>query len=151
MQEIIIAIFILGLGYLYSKNQNGFRQRLLVASIISFCWVSFSGIYHYQNGNLMIGGLNVFAFVAWTAGLIFLSEVYARMKGKDKYLKTVILYWVLLIGLEYIGYHWWQIQLNSNYPGLFGLDVLHVPFFAKVYYLSIGPIFLKVVERIRRG
>ena len=122
---------------------------LIVAFIMSAIWVKFSGIYTYGN-DMYIFGINILTLVLWVAGLMVLQYIYETYGRKRPFIQIIIFYWVGLLIIEYIGYHLIGIQLQSNYSGVFGLDVLHVPLFAKVYYMSAGPIYLLVLDYMKK-
>ena len=48
--------------------------------------------------------------------------------------------------VEYIGYNIFKIQLNSSYPDLLGLGILHGPIGMKAFYLSAGPVYVMITE-----
>jgi len=143
---ILIGSIVL-LAYLYFKYKKGITEELLIALLISYIWVRGSGIYlGYTQLNHCLFGVNLFPFVAWVTGLVILREIYERAKGKDKFLRISIFYIITVIVFEYIGYNYWGIQLVTNYPGLFGYELMHMPWFGKLYYLTIGPIYLKITD-----
>lgn len=147
MQELIIIGTIVLLAYLYSQYNKKTKRTILIAGIISFVWVSLSGIYNYSGENFTLFGVNLLSFLLWTTLLVLLKLFYDKVKWKDKFWKVSIVYILSLMFFEYIGYNILNIQLSSNYPGLFNLPLIHVPLFAKIYYLAIGPIFLKITEK----
>jgi len=113
-----------------------------VAVIMSLLWVTFSGIYIYKDQNLIFYGINIFPLTMWILGLLALRVIYDSMKSPDRFLLAMAIYWFLLISIEYVGYNITSIQLASNYEGIFGLKALHVPTYAKIYYLMAGPGYL---------
>ena len=62
-----------------------------------------------------------------------------------------ILYWLVLAGGEAYAYHVLGIRLNSNYPSLFGLGIIHAPLGVKVFYILAGPLYLTTVELMYRA
>jgi hypothetical protein len=139
-QYIILIASILFLGAYFVIDRKHWRE-IVLAALISAIWVSIAGIYNYKDTNIVIFGFNLYPFFAWTVGLVILKAAYEKL-GKLKHLKATVLYIVLLLLLEFIGYNYMGIQLNSNYPGLFGLPLMHAPWYSQVYYLTIGPIYL---------
>lgn len=141
-QAIIILVAVSGLAYLYSKNVKDIRAELIIAAIISLIWVSMSGLYYYREMNFVFFGLNLFSFVAWTAGLVILKEIFEALPKKYRWYIILPMYWGLLFFLEYIGYNYFMIQLTTDYTGLFGLNLMHMPLYGMLYYLFIGPVYL---------
>lgn len=121
-------------------------RSVLLAAAVSAVWVLQSRIYHYRLGDQFFLGLNVFAFVMWTAGLYTLQYIYSKVLKKEPLFRACLVYWTVLIVMEWVGYNLLKIQLASNYSGLFGMNLLHVPTFAKVYYLAAGPGFLLLYD-----
>jgi hypothetical protein len=92
--------------------------------------------------------LNLMTFVAWTCGLLAVGLWWnwlsknTKMSLTQKLILTGALWTAAIMGVEYIGYNWMKIRLDSNYPGLFGLDLMHGPAYLKTYYLTSWAIFL---------
>lgn len=151
-QIIIILLGLSSLVYLYNRYKKGVKQEILVAFIISLIWVKFSGLYGYSNSNFILFGINLFPLISWTSGLVLLRELYEKyFKGKNGFVYATIVYVVVLMALEYIGYNYWGIQLATNYPGLFGFPLMHMPIWGQLYYLCIGPIYIKLIDKLRLG
>ena len=150
MYTTILIGSIVILLYLYIKYKKGITEEFLIALVISYVWVNISGIYvGYTQLNHCLFGVNLFPWFAWTAGLVILRELYERTKGKDRFFKISILYIILIILFEYIGYNHWGIQLVTDYPGLFGFELMHMPLYGQLYYLTIGPIYLKITDWVK--
>lgn len=147
-QAIIVIICIAFVFYMYIKKFKDIHYELIIAGVISFIWVLMSGLYVYKDTNYIILGLNIFTFVAWTTGLVVLREIYEAMHSKLKLIYASLIYTILIIAVEYIGYNWWMIQLNSNYAGFLGLPIMHMPLFGQIYYLVAGPVYLFLTEWI---
>lgn len=130
--------------YFFKDKKN--RKDIYLAAIISFLWVYFSGIYGYRESNYVFLGINLFAFLAWTAGLVLVKKGYDYFKFKNNFILFSILYGASMIALEYVGYNLWGIKLSTDYPGIFGIEAMHMPTFAQIYYLTIGPVFVKLNE-----
>lgn len=139
-QYLIILVSIIGLIVYLWMNEDGWRAVLLSAAMTSV-WVVLSGLYIYKSTNLGFFNINLFPFFAWTGGLILFKMIYEKM-GDHKFWKATIFYVPMLLLLEYVFYNFFGVQLNSNYPGLFGFELLHVPWYGQFYYLIAGPLFL---------
>jgi len=122
------------------------RIAIFWAAIISLPWVALSGIYHYKQADTFLGMFSLFPLVAWIAGLTLLWLIYSKLPKKHAYVKACLIYFVMIVVLEYAGYNWWNIQLASNYPGLAGYPLMHMPWWGQTYYLAIGPVFLAKVR-----
>jgi len=120
-------------------------KYLMLALTMSILWVSMSGIYNYKGENDYIFGLNVFPLVLWTFGRVTVRMSYDSQNGQ-RFIKTAVIYVIGLLAIEAVGYHFLKIQLNSGFSGIFGLDILHVPLYAKIYYLTAGPVYLALTK-----
>lgn len=149
IETTITLILAFGLILAYFKYKKKIGQELILAILISVLWVSKSGFYDYSGANNYFLGLNLFPLIAWTAGLVLIRELYEKVKWKNKLFKVSIVYIALLIILEYIGYNYAGIQLASNYKGLFGFELMHMPWWGQLYYLTIGLLFLKLTDYMR--
>jgi hypothetical protein len=142
-QYIIILASLIGL-ILYLILRKGCWNHVVVALLFTSFWVSLSGLYNYQETNLIFYGINLFPFFAWIGGLVLVRLVYEHL-GEYKLVKTAVLYWAALLSLEYVGYNYLYIRLSSDYPGLFGLELMHIPPYAQAYYLFVAPVYLLVL------
>ena len=143
---IVLFSFLLLEAYIIWKEKIG--QELVVAFIISIAIASYY-FYEYTTLNIMIGKLNLFPVVSWTFGLVLLREIYEKLKGKYRFLKITLFYVIILIILEYMGYNFLGIMLNSNFPGLWGLELFHSPFVLRIIYFVAGPIYLLITDYLK--
>lgn len=56
----------------------------------------------------------------------------------------ILIYITSLFIIEYIGFYIFQIKLNSNYPSLLGIGILHGSIEMKAFYLGAGPVYIMV-------
>lgn len=148
MFEAIILGSIALLIYLFFSNKKN-RKYIYISAVISFIWVFFSGLYGYRGSNYVVLGLNLFAFFAWTAGLVLVKKMYDFFEFKKRYWLFAIFYIASMILLEYIGYNIWNIKLSTHYSGIFGIEAMHMPWWGKTYYLTIGLIFVRLRDIIK--
>lgn len=148
MQTLIIIASIAFLAYMYLRKGKALRKEILLAAAISAAWVYFSGLYVYKDSNLVVLGLNLFPLLSWTAGLVLFKQITHYLPLRDRFRNSVLVYVAGLMLLEYVGYNAWGIQLASGYPGLFGLPLMHMPWWGQAYYLAIGPIYLKLTKSL---
>jgi len=141
---VLAALFVI-LGVFAYKNKIG--QQAIIALFISALWVSKAGFYDYSGVNSYFLGLNLFPLFAWTAGLVFLRELYEKVRWRpNKFFKVSAVYVICILVVEYIGYNYMNIQLAAGYPGLFGFELMHMPWWGQLYYLAIGPVYLKIAD-----
>lgn len=150
MQGLVILGSLFLMLYWYQTRKKDINKQLALAAAISLLWVSQSGLYGYRLINYTFLDINMFAFVAWTAGLVIVKEWYESINWKKyKFLKFSLMYMVAMIAVEYIGYNWMGIKLETNYPGIFGIEAMHMPLFGQIYYLLIGPAYIKICEALK--
>jgi hypothetical protein len=145
VKTVMIVLFslLLLIAYIIYKEKIG--QQLVVAFIISLVIASYY-FYEYTTFNIMLGSINLFPVISWTFGLVLLREIYEKLKGKYRFIKITIFYIVVLIIIEYIGYNFLGIQLNSNFPGLWQIEVMHSPLVLKLIYFITGPVYLLITD-----
>lgn len=151
----LIMILVVGVSLIiYCTLKKEIIKQALLAFAISLVWVFFSGLYTYSEENFIFFHINLFPVIMWTGGLVLSKQIYEKLKQKEKFSKKYwrnfifmfLIYGVCLVLLEYIGYHILGIHLTSNYYGLFGLPIMHLPLFGKFYYFLIAPFFLYLTD-----
>ncbi len=140
---IFLLSIILFEAYVIWKEKIG--KEILVALLFAGIITSYYS-YQYTTQNILIGRINLFPLISWTFGLVFLREIYERLNIEKKILFITIFYWGLLFFLEYFFYHIFNVKLNSNYPGLFGLDFMHAQPGMKFFYIIAGPAYLLLAK-----
>lgn len=147
--KIVISILffiLLILNYIIYKEKIG--QELIIAILFALIITSYY-LYEYTTTNILIGKINIFPLTAWTAGLVLLREIYEKLKTKHKYLVAYLIYLTILFLVEYIGYYIFKIKLNSNFPSLLGLGIIHATFGTKLIYIVAGPIYLIITDYLK--
>ena len=155
----IVTISILIILYLLLTGRKSLFYHFFVAFSISFIWVLIANErYGYADNNAIIFGLNIFPMFAFTVGLLGTYMIYSHfekiLKKRSfiqKLLLFAILYWVLLIFAESIGYHVFGISniANANYQGLPFCNCLHAPYWMQAAYFLIGPLFFSICSFLR--
>jgi len=111
-------------------------------------------MYGYNKRFLKIFGLNAFPLIGWTIGLFITSILFniirIYMSITIAIITTIILYWILLLIAEYVGYNVFSIhnEAAAKYGGLFGLKFFHAPNWMRTVYFSLGPIIIILVAII---
>jgi hypothetical protein len=148
MLVVITILFslLLLIAYILYKEEIG--QELIIAFLFAVALTSYY-VYEYSSGNILVGRVNLFPLIAWTAGLVLTREIYENLKGKHKVLKVYLFYLGALLLIEFLGFHVINIQLASNYPSLFGLGVIHAPPGMKAFYLSSGLVYILVTDYLK--
>lgn len=124
-----------------------YKEKVDREILVAFLFALFVTSYHryeYTTVNLFIGRINLFPLTSWVVGLVVLREVYKKIKIRwpKALVLSSLLYLFVLFSLEYLGYHFLGIQLNSSYPSLLNLGVIHAPIVLKFFYICAGPPYL---------
>ncbi len=142
------------LGILFVLSMIGSCQTqyiIFVAAIMSAIWVTWYRYdYNSEDQILLFGRFNLMTWIVWTVGLITAAMFYNHLVDEGFSLPqrvwlTAVLWSVCISAIEWIGYNLCNIKLKSNYPGLLGLDLMHGPWYLKIYYLTAWAIFITVL------
>tara|TARA_Y100000310_G_scaffold221415_1_gene222985 strand:- start:1629 stop:2297 length:669 start_codon:yes stop_codon:yes gene_type:complete len=154
---VIIGYFILFPYLLITKRKNAFLH-LCIASIVALIWtIIASKQYGYNQEMWMFLGLNTFPLFAWASGLFTIYLIYSHWEHKLKFktpvkklLLFIALYWPMLLILETVGYHYFNIQnvATAIYAGLPLCNCMYAPLWMQISYFALGPIYFIVCELI---
>jgi len=156
LDYLMIGIYFLIYPYLFLTARKNAFYHLYVSSIIALIWVVIAN-RHYQYGalSLTIFGLNAYPLFAWASGLFAVYILYSHWEHKIKsnsFIKKlgffVVIYWVLLIFVETIAYHVFNVIdiVNLAYAGLPFCDCIHAPHWMQFAYFLMGPIYFTICE-----
>ncbi len=148
IKTTLSALFAILLIINYSIYKEKIGQELIIALLFALIITSYY-IYEYTSQNILIGRINIFPLTAWTAGLILLREIYEKIKTKDKFFAISIFYIIALMLVEYLGYYIFKIRLNSDFPSLLRLGIIHAPLEMKFFYIFAGPIYILVTDYLK--
>lgn len=153
---VLIATTVLIVPYLYLTKRKNSVQHFLLAGIVALTWMIIAqNEYQYNQKMILLFGLNTYPLFAWTAGLFTAYMIYAQIEAKIQYksnlkkmLLFVALYWPLLLAVETIAYHWFNIVnvATQSYPGLPLCDCIHTSWWMKTVYFALGPIYFGLCE-----
>ena len=126
------------------------KKPFLFGFLIAVTYLSFfKQYYHYNTMNLTIFTFPVFPLIAWPLGLTlvyycvtFFNSLFKIKSIFAKILVGYIIYVPSLIFIEYLGYHYSNIQLRSAYAGLSVIDCMHIPWSLKIVYFLNGLLFM---------
>jgi len=127
------------------------KQMLFLAALLSGVWVYWYGYDYKSSDQIRIDRFNITTWVCWTIGLMAAGLFYQAIKKRTnlKLFKRIaltgLLWFISIMIIEWIGYNKMGIKLKSNYPGLFGLELMHGPWYLKIYYLTAWMIFLSLL------
>lgn len=155
---LMIGVYFMLYLYLFLTARKAAFYHLYVSSLVALIWMLIAnGQYGYNQEFITIFGLNVYPFFAWASGLFAAYLIYSHWEHKLKsagFLKKLILfvaiYWLIIISLETIAYHVFNIRNLSTavYAGLPICDCIHAPVWMQISYLLLGPIYFGICELI---
>jgi|TARA_B100001971_G_C18205316_1_gene547206 hypothetical protein len=155
---LMIGVYLMLYPYLLLTERKSAFYHLFVASVIALVWMLIANNqYGYNREMMIIFGLNSFPLFAWAAGLFAAYLIYSHWEHilkEQGWLKKMLLfvafYWPILISLETIAYHLFNIKNLSTamYAGLPICDCIHAPGWMQASYLALGPIYFGVCELI---
>lgn len=126
-------------------------HRFLVALIIAGIWVIIGrNQYSYNYTFFEFKGFDWLSFLVWGLGLFVIYNFYLYVINKintqgivRQFLVFLVIYWPALIITEIIGYHIFGLHnlATAAYPALPICQCMHAPFWMKIVYFSLGPIY----------
>lgn len=146
---LIAAVILAGM---YVLNYEDSRSMIILSGIMSAIWVTWYGYDYRSPDQILIGKLNVTTWVIWTIGLVIAALFYKYLKNKTQITSiyqriavVAVLWTVICMTIEWIGYNVLDIKLKTNYSGLFGLELMHGPWYLKIYYLTAWILFFSLL------
>lgn len=153
-----------------SKRYN-LPQYLIISFLLSLTWVFFArNEYGYNYSFYEYKNINIFPLTAWTLGLfafyllfLFINHNLKIKKATRDFIFFVIVYWILLLTVETIGYHVFNINnvATSAYAGLPLCNCLHAPHWMQSAYFMLGPLYFvicalfnkkeKIIQKIKKA
>lgn len=154
---VIIAVYLAILAYFLMSRKTHMLLPAAVAFGIGLIWTAVAGdIYDYSTYTTTILGVNLYALIAWSSGLLIVYYVFSLIsktrlrvaKGWRESALFNVLYIPLLIAVETIAYHGFNVVNvgTSSYPGLPLCDCLHAPVWMQIVYLMMGTIYFLVLR-----
>jgi len=129
---------------------NVLFQYLTTSIIIAIIWMIIARKeYKYNKKFPEFFGISLFPLIGWALGLSLMMIIYDYIEIKFaitmflyQLLTFIIVYWILLLTAETIGYHVFHVhnEHGAKYGGIPLLDVIHAIWWMKIAYFALGPI-----------
>lgn len=152
---ILLSFYIAILAYVLIARKSQMFLPAIVAFAIGLVWTAMVGdIYGYNTHTVTFLGINIYALIAWSVGLLIVYGLYliARKvvrvsKGWPELALFNALYIPLLIAVETVAYHGFNVVnvATSSYRGLPLCDCMHAPAWMQASYLLMGTVFFLAV------
>jgi len=156
---LLIIAYILLIPYFLITERTFMFKHMLVSSAIAFLWMMVGkNQYAYNQEFLLIFGINTFSLFAWALGLLLAYMIYSHYEHvlkKEGFLPKLLLfvafYWPLLIAVETIAYHVFNIHnvATAAYQGLPLCNCMHAPAWMKAVYFMMGPLYFSICYALK--
>lgn len=149
---VLLSAWILIFVYALTTKRFLTIIHLLLSSIIALFWVYFAREnYGYNHFYITIAGMNILPILAWSLGLIGVSEIFNHFKSKRPFLNLLLfipLFWVLLLLIETYAFHVIEIRdiMSGNSLGLPFCNCLHAPWWMRIAYFTMGPLYYGLTQ-----
>lgn len=161
-KEIILLVpYLTLLGIIVARRDRGLLRAAFVAVVVSFVWTfALRDVYSYTVETTQILGVNMYAFIGWSFGLLVTYVVYRLLQrrlrlqaGWQKLVLVNVFYIPLLLLLETVAYHAFGVvnSATATYAGLPVCDCLHAPLWMQISYFAMGSVYLSIILLIERG
>jgi len=155
---LMIGVYLMLFPYLFLTARKIAFYHLFVSSLMALIWVIIAkNQYGYNQDMLLIFGLNSFPLFAWASGLFAAYLIYSHWEHKIKFagfFKKILLftaiYWPILLFLETISYHLFNIRnlATAAYVGLPICNCIHAPSWMQIAYFAMGPLYFGIYKLI---
>ncbi len=121
--------------------------HLILSTIIALLWVFIAkDNYGYNHAYFTIAGMNLLPIMAWSLGMIGVSEIYNHFSFRKRFYNFIAfipIFWTLLILIEVYAFHVIEIRdiQSGNTIGLPFCNCIHAPGWMRVVYFTMGPVY----------
>lgn len=146
-------VFVIGEVLFLALYYGLYKGKIEIYLFVAMLFGVFTNIindYTYDTANYFVFGINIFSFFSWTTGLVLLREFYDRFEIQFKWFVFSVLYLVLLIFFEYVGFYYLDIRLAAGNPSLLGLGVIHGTLAMHIFYPLAGPVYLLITDALSK-
>lgn len=151
---VVIAAYLLIIPYILLTQRKSLYYHFVIASIVASVWMFIAkDEYGYNRNFITVAGINFYPLFAWAIGLFGAYVIYSHYEHLLKeqgflhqFLLFVAFYWPLLISVETIAYHIFNIRnlATTAYLGLPICNCIHAPRWMQAAYFAMGPIFFTI-------
>lgn len=144
------------LNFLKKKNLT---YHFVVAFVLILFWLILARNYYQYNHNFWaVYNVSIFTLASASIGLFVLYIIYSWIKFKFNlqgflinFLVFLGISWVILIFLETVGYHIFNIHnlKTAQYPGLPFCDCIHAPHWMQIVYFLMAPVYFLICKILK--
>lgn len=157
---LLLTLYIAVIAFLLLTRKTRYFIPAAIALFFGVIWTLTVGdVYSYNVATVTVLGVNTFALIGWSLGLLVGYILYTRAirhvkqaKMWQRLLMFNIIYIPLLLLLETIAYHLLNVVNvgTSTYAGLPVCDCIHAPAWMQASYLFMGTAYFLVVQLVLR-
>lgn len=147
----IVCIYLAAWTFALVTRNTALQYQLCIGSAISLAWMSVGhNQYGYAEHSVALFGITIFPVFAVPSALMGFYLIYETVHTMIPK-STPVIDWSLVIfldlflvvGMEYIGYHFFQIHnlATSQYSGFTWCNCFHAPWWMQLAYFSFPVIF----------
>jgi accessory gene regulator protein AgrB len=144
---VLLLSWIIVAAYTAMAHRYISLSHLLMSTLLAVAWVYLAREnYGYNHSYITIAGVNLLPLLAWSLGLVGVSEIFNHFKTKrriNNFILFIPIFWILLILIETYAFHVIEIRdtLSGNTIGLPFCNCIHAPWWMRFVYFSLGPIY----------
>ena len=122
-------------------------MHLGISTVIALIWVFFAQKnYAYNYEYLSVFGMNILPILAWSLGLLGVSELFNYFRVQNDVMNFILfvpVFWLLLILIETYAFHVIEIRDtgSGNAIGLPFCNCIHAPWWMRIVYFTMGPAY----------
>ncbi len=144
---VLLASWIFIVSYAVITKRYLTIVHLILSTVIAVTWVYIAkGNYGYNHTYFTIAGMNILPLLAWSLGLIGVSEIFNHFRTKRQFLNFILfipVFWILLVSIETYAFHVIEIRdtMSGNSFGLPFCNCIHAPWWMRIAYFAMGPAY----------
>jgi hypothetical protein len=144
---VLLLSWIIILTYAIVTKRYFTIIHLILSTIIAIIWVYIArGNYGYNHTYFTIAGMNTLPLMAWSLGLIGVSEIFNHFRTNRQLINFILfipVFWILLVLIETYAFHVIEIRdtMSGNSIGLPFCNCIHAPWWMRIVYFSLGPAY----------
>lgn len=149
---VLLASWIIIVTYTLITKRYLSVLHLLLSTLIAVTWVYIARAnYGYNHLYITVAGMNILPLLAWSLGLIGVSEIFNHFRTKRQLVNFILfvpVFWILLVLIETYAFHVIEIRdtMSGNSFGLPFCNCIHAPWWMRMVYFTLGPVYYGLTQ-----
>lgn len=149
---VLLASWVIIVSYAIITKRYLSVIHLLLSTIIAVTWVyTARANYGYNHIYVTVAGMNILPLLAWSLGLIGVSEIFNHFRTKRQLINFILfipVFWILLVLIETYAFHVIEIRdtMSGNSFGLPFCNCIHAPWWMRIVYFALGPVYYGLTQ-----